>query len=208
MQLHIVLNTEVLNKMSVKRENKRYGLMPPAPGRILISEPFLQDFYFRRSIVLLAEHNEEGSFGIIVNKRVDVRFNDVIKGFPKFNAPLYLGGPVQTSNLYFIHTLGDAIENSLKLTKGIYWGGDIEQVKEMMTLGQLNPENIRFFIGYAGWVSKQLDRELDENSWVVATATTEQLITQNPENLWRNIVKTLGKDFAIWANYPPDPLLN
>ncbi len=194
--------------MPEKQVNKGYGLMPPAPGRILISEPFLQDFYFRRSVVLLAEHNEEGSFGIIINKQVDVRFNDIIKGFPRFNVPLYLGGPVQTSNLYFIHTLGNAIEGSQQLIDGLFWGGDLEQIKEMMTLDQLTPQSIRFFIGYSGWVSKQLDRELEENSWVVSSATTEQLITINPDNLWRDIVRTLGKDFAIWANYPPDPLLN
>jgi putative transcriptional regulator len=194
--------------MTEKKENNKINIIPPAPGRILISEPLLQDFYFRRSVVLLADHSDEGTFGLILNKPVDVRFNDVIKGFPNFKASLYLGGPVQTSNLYFIHTLGDRIEGSLKVLEGLYWGGDIEQVKEMMTLNQLTPQNIRFFIGYAGWVSKQLDQELDENSWVVSSASSEQLIMSNPENLWREIVKTLGKDFAIWANYPPDPLLN
>lgn len=194
--------------MSVKKENKKFNITPPAPGRVLISEPLLQDFYFRRSVVLLADHSDEGTFGLILNKPVDVRFNDVIKGFPNFRAPLYLGGPVQTSNLYFIHTFGNQIGGSMKIQEGLYWGGDIEQVKEMMTLNQLTPNNIRFFIGYSGWVSKQLDRELDENSWVVSSASTEQLIMSNPENLWRDIVRTLGKDFALWANYPPDPLLN
>lgn len=194
--------------MPAKKENKKVNVIPPAAGRILISEPLLQDFYFRRSVVLLADHSDEGTFGLILNKPVDVRFNDVIKGFPKFNAPLYLGGPVQTSNLYFVHTLGDQVAGSMKIQEGLYWGGDIEQIKEMITLDQLGPQNIRFFIGYAGWVSKQLDRELDENSWVVSKASTEQLILSNPENLWREIVKTLGKDFALWANYPPDPLLN
>ena len=194
--------------MPVKKENKQFNTIPPEAGRILISEPLLQDFYFRRSVVLLADHSDEGTFGLILNKPVDVRFNDVIKGFPKFKAPLYLGGPVQTSNLYFVHTLGDLVSGSMKIQDKLYWGGDIEQIKEMMTLGQLNQQNIRFFIGYAGWVSKQLDRELDENSWVVSNASTEQLILSNPENLWRDIVKSLGKDFAFWANYPPDPLLN
>jgi len=194
--------------MPSRKENKKISHIPPAAGRILISEPLLQDFYFRRSVVLLADHSDEGTFGLILNKPVDVRFNDVIKGFPNFKAPLYLGGPVQTSNLYFIHTIGEKVEGSMKIIDGLYWGGDIEQIKEMMTLNQLNPSNIRFFIGYAGWVSKQLERELDENSWVVSSASTEQLIHANPDNLWRDIVKTLGKDFSLWANYPPDPLLN
>jgi len=194
--------------MPVKKENKKFSNIPPASGRILISEPLLQDFYFKRSVVLLADHSEEGTFGLILNKPVDVRFNEVIKDFPNFNASLYLGGPVQTSNLYFIHTLGDLIGGSMKIQDGLYWGGDIEKVKEMMMLNQITPLNSRFFIGYSGWVSKQLDRELDENSWVVSSASTEQLIMGNPEYLWRDIVRTLGKEFALWANYPPDPLLN
>lgn len=194
--------------MAERETHKRNQILQPAAGRILISEPFLLDFYFRRSVVLLADHSDEGSFGIILNKQVDVRFNDVIKGFPKFNVPLYLGGPVQTSNLYFIHTMGDEIEGSMKIMDGLYWGGNIEQIKEKMTLDQLTSTNVRFFIGYSGWVSKQLDREMEEKSWVVALASTGQLINSKAENLWRDLVKTLGPDYAIWANYPPDPLLN
>jgi putative transcriptional regulator len=88
--------------MPAKKENKKLNTIPPAPGRILISEPLLQDFYFRRSVVLLADHSDEGTFGLILNKPVDVRFNDVIKGFPNFKAPLILrrAGSNQQSLFY------------------------------------------------------------------------------------------------------------
>jgi putative transcriptional regulator len=203
-----VFEIKKISDMTLKRDDKKRTNVLPAAGRILISEPLLQDFYFRRSIVLLADHSDEGTFGLIINKPVDVRFNDVIKGFPNYKGSIYLGGPVQTSTLYFVHTMGDMIEGSMKILDGLYWGGDIEQVKEMMTLNQLTSHNIRFFIGYSGWVSNQLDRELDENSWVVWSANTELLIKSNPENLWRDLVKSLGPDYAIWANYPTDPLMN
>ena len=77
----------------------RTNNLKPTKGRILISEPFLVDYYFKRSVVLLAEHNDEGSFGLIINKPVDMHLGDVLHDFPDFNAPIYLGGPVKTENL-------------------------------------------------------------------------------------------------------------
>ncbi len=191
-----------------KNEKKRLGITPPATGRILISEPLMHDFYFRRSVVLLAEHSIEGTFGLIVNKPVDLRFNDIIKGFPQYDGKLYLGGPVKTSNLYFIHTLGSRIGGSAEILDGLYWGGDIETVKEMLTINLLNGQNIRFFIGYSGWVPRQLDRELDEKSWVVTDADANTIFNAASETLWNKSVKRLGKDFAMWPNYPLDPMLN
>ncbi len=94
----------------------------PAKGKILISEPFLIDYYFKRSVVLLAEHNEEGTFGLIINKPVDIALSDVLHDFPEFDSPVYLGGPVKTDSLYFIHTLGDRLENSLEITRRIILG--------------------------------------------------------------------------------------
>ncbi len=180
----------------------------PNQGRILISEPFLQDHYFKRSVVLLADHSEEGSFGIILNKPINVKLNEVVNEFPKFDGQLYMGGPVKTDSLFFVHTLGSAVEGSMKIMDGLYWGGDIEVVKEMMKLNKITPEEIRFFIGYSGWESNQLEDELNQNSWVVSNTHVGQVINTNPTELWTNIIKTLGKDYQQWVNYPIDPSLN
>ncbi len=180
----------------------------PSQGQILISDPVLQDFFFRQSVVLLAEHNEEGSFGLIVNKPVDVTLNEVTRDFPPFDAPLYLGGPVKTDSIFFIHTLGDVVQGSLKIMNGLYWGGDIQVIKEMMILNQLTTNDIRFFVGYAGWSSHQLERELKENSWVVSKITAETIIRSNPRKMWGNLIRKFGDDYAIWANYPLDPSMN
>ena len=75
----------------------------PKQGSILISEPSLRDFYFRQSVILLAEHNEDGSFGVIINKPIEARLKDIIKGFTGYNLPVYLGGPVKTDSIFFIH---------------------------------------------------------------------------------------------------------
>ena len=182
--------------------------MKPLQGRLLISEPSLQDFYFKQSVVLLAEHNKDGSFGLIVNKPISVSLNEVTRDFPRFEAPLFLGGPVKTDSIFYIHTLGDVVKESIKIMDGLYWGGDITNIKEMMILNQITASEIRFFIGYSGWASNQLDREMDEKSWVVASAKVIQIINANPKKMWGNLIRKFGDEYAIWANFPNDPSMN
>ncbi len=195
--------TDINDILKIKTNN-----IKPAKGKILISEPFLNDYYFKRSVVLLAEHNEEGTFGLIINKPFDLMLSDIIKDFPAFNATVFLGGPVKTDSLYFIHTLGQTIENSLEITDGLFWGGDIDHVKELISTGKISPKEIKFFVGYSGWVSKQLDGELARNSWLVAAIRAKQVMEANPDNLWKESVKRLGSDYSYWATFPSDPTLN
>jgi len=179
----------------------------PKQGSILISEPSLRDFYFRQSVVLLAEHNEEGSFGVIINKPIEARLKDIIKGFPAYDLPVYLGGPVKTDSIFFIHTLDD-VPQSMPVMQGLSWGGDLEAIREKMNKKELSPKDIRFFVGYSGWSPNQLDRELKEKSWVLSRSTVKEIITDHPEKLWSNYLKSMGKDYAIWANFPADPTFN
>ena len=195
--------TDINNILKIKTNN-----IKPAKGKILISEPFLLDDLFRRAVILLAEHNDEGSFGLILNKPVDMLLSDVLQDFPVFNSRVFHGGPVNTDSLYFIHTLGDTIENSMKISEGLYWGGDIEVVKELITIGKVNQKEIKFFVGYSGWVSKQLESELERNSWLVANIKAKQVMESAPDKLWNDSVKKLGKDFAYWTNFPEDPSMN
>jgi len=116
-------------------------IIKPRQGIILISEPSLRDFYFRQSVVLLAEHNEEGSFGIIINKPIETRLNEVLKEFTDLDIPIYLGGPVKTDSIFFIHTK-ENVEKSLKIIDGLYWGGDIDAIRDMMKLGMITENEI------------------------------------------------------------------
>lgn len=186
----------------------RTNNISPARGRILISEPFLIDYYFKRSVVLLAEHNEEGSFGLILNKPIAMNLNEVIKDFPPMDFPVYLGGPVKTDNVFYIHTRGQLIEDSLEVLEGLYWGGDIEQIKSLLRLGLLKKEDIKFFIGYSGWVSKQLENELARNSWLVSVINSKLIMKNETDTLWGSVVKNMGKPYAHWGNFPSDPALN
>ncbi len=185
----------------------------PEAGRILISEPFLKDFYFKRSIVLLAEHNKDGTFGLVLNRTTELRLSEVLTSAEhkipgEFDSKVYIGGPVKTDSLFFIHTRNDIISNSLPIMEGIYWGGNIDELVMLMKKKSLQPDEIRFYAGYSGWEPKQLDRELEEHSWVVAQTTAAFLLKNPPEVLWKKAVFNLGEDYKDWVNYPIDPMMN
>jgi len=183
--------------------------LQPSQGRLLISEPSLMDFYFGKSIVLLIEHTaDEGTFGLIINKPIHLKLNEVVKDFPKIDFPLYLGGPVHPERLFYLHTLGDQIPGSLHVFDDLYWGGDINKLMEMIDLKLVGPSQVKFFIGYAGWSAGQLSREMNEKSWIVTQGSIDCVLAQKPEQLWGNNLKKLGNDYAIWANFPSDPILN
>lgn len=182
-------------------------IIKPKQGIILISEPSLTDFYFRQSVVLLAEHNDEGSFGVIVNKPIETRLNEILKDFPDFDAPIFLGGPVKTDSIFYIHTI-DGVDKSMKIMDGLYWGGDIDTIRGMIEMNRITEQEIRFYIGYSGWSPSQLDREIKEKSWILSHTTVDEIIHRNTSRLWNMHLKSLGKDYAIWANSPADPSFN
>ncbi len=181
----------------------------PSSGKLLISEPALRDFYFGRSVVLLVEHNtEEGSIGLILNKPIHLKLNQVVKEFPDNEFPLFLGGPVHPERLFYVHTLGEKVPGSIEIIPGLYWGGEIKKLMELVSLKLVTPEEVRFFIGYSGWEPKQLEQELIEKSWVVTQCNLDTVMERYPEKLWSNMLKEMGNDYAIWANFPSDPILN
>ena len=182
--------------------------LSPAKGKIIISEPFLQDNYFKRSIVLLTEHSDEGSVGFVLNKPLNLKVQEVIADFPHTNALVALGGPVNTNTLHYLHTLGDIIPSSVPVLDNIYWGGEFEVVKKLIESGNLNRENIRFFLGYSGWSANQLDNELSDNAWVVAEIDPMEVMVPMNKHFWKNTLKRMGKKFEMWSNFPENPQMN
>ena len=178
-------------------------------GRVLISEPFLNDTYFKRSVVLLTEHSEEGSVGFVLNKPVDLSVNDVLTDFPEVKAEISIGGPVNTNTIHYIHTLGEKIPNSVKVLENLYWGGDFDAVKDLLDQGTIKSDQIRFFLGYAGWSPKQLENELSENAWLVSEMKSEHIMQGPGDNLWKDILEKSGdKKYRTWINFPENPSMN
>jgi putative transcriptional regulator len=180
----------------------------PQKGRILISEPFLMDNYFKRSIVLLTEHSETGTVGFVLNKPMNMRVNEIITDFPPVDAFVSLGGPVQTNTLHYVHTLGDIIPGSMKIMENVYWGGEFDVIRRLLESGSLNNENIRFFLGYSGWQSDQLEDELNDNAWVVAEISPMEIMTPMNKHFWNKTLNRLGVKYQMWSNFPENPQMN
>lgn len=180
-----------------------------AAGQLLLSEPFMPDENFRRTVVLVCEHNRQnGTVGLIVNKPINLRLNDIVEDFPPFKAKVFLGGPVGTDTLQFLHTRGTEIEGSVKLTDKLYWGGNFEQIKLMLREEKITTDEIRFYLGYSGWEIGQLDNEVRENSWIITQATHKHIFQTQYDILWRDVMKNMGGVYSTMAGYPENPALN
>ncbi len=181
----------------------------PRRGDLLISEPFLPDPNFERTVVLLCENNEDGTIGFILNKPSMVSLGDIFDEFKHIPKKLLVGGPVQQDSMHFLHRSITNIEGGNRIGEGIYWGGNFEQLKILMQDNAVNPDDVLYFLGYSGWAPGQLDEELKENSWIVSPdATASQVFDLNPELLWREVLKNMGGKYRMFSNYPTDPRLN
>jgi putative transcriptional regulator len=184
-----------------------YKNLAPEQGRVLVSEPTLRDTYFKRSVVLLTEHTENGTVGFVLNKPMEVPIYEVFDGFPEFDASVYVGGPVAKDTVHFLHTLGDLLPNSMHILGNIYWGGDFDQLKQLIREGLVTPGQVRFFLGYSGWAPGQLERELKEKAWVVTKMDAHRILSATA-HIWEEMVTELGDSFQVWANFPENPAMN
>lgn len=182
--------------------------LTPAPGRLLVSGPYLPDPYFRRTVVLLCEHDEEGSFGFVLNRAMDMQVNDLVPSMASIHARVFMGGPVHSDNLYFLHTLGAYVTGSKDVVDGVRVGGDHEQLRDLIIADPKLLQHVRFFVGYAGWSAGQLDRELEERSWFVAPGSKRSIMSNDHRDLWQRTLRNMGTAFAAIANFPEDPGLN
>ena len=183
---------------------------PLQTGSILLSEPFMWDENFKRTVILVCRHHSvEGTSGLILNKPVQLELEDLLESFPKgFAGKLYLGGPVGTDLIQILHTVGDKLTGSQKLCDGVYWGGDFNQLKKLIRQGEITNRHIRFYIGYSGWDAKQLQDELKDNSWIISSARHGYIFDDEPDSLWRKIMNDLGGLYQTMASYPENPNLN
>ena len=178
----------------------------PKQGNLLLSEPTMSDYYFGRSVILLIDHNEEeGSFGIIMNKSLKVKVCELVSLFEDTDIPVFLGGPVAKNQLFFMHTLGELIPDSYKIMDGLYWGGEAETLNTLLSTGIANKSNVRFYLGYSGWDAGQLYSELQRNSWLVTHTNSHTLLGMATDDMWKNYVNRMGAKYQLWTQYPENP---
>ncbi|MBA6155448.1 YqgE/AlgH family protein [Tenacibaculum sp. S7007] len=182
--------------------------LKPEKGRLLIAEPaILNDNSFKRAIILLTEHSKRSSVGFILNRPLKHVLSDLI---PEIDCDftVYQGGPVEQDNLYFVHKVPHLIPNSIEVANGIYWGGNFELLKNLLNNGKLKPTDIRFFLGYSGWETNQLEDELHTSSWFVSENDYENIFLTNDETFWKDKLLQKGGKYKIWANAPSDIQMN
>ena len=184
-------------------------LQLPAKGDLLISEPFLADPNFERSVILICEHNDEGTLGFVLNKPTNHTLGEVVQEACDYPSLLHKGGPVQLDTLHFIHRTESLISGSNKIKENIFWGGDFEQLLSFINTRQVSQNDLMFFLGYSGWSPGQLEDELKENTWFVYKETDQYDVFEGKtDNLWRKVLKSMGGKFKAISNYPTDPRLN
>lgn len=183
--------------------------LKPHKGLLLVAEPsIIGDVSFNRSVVLLAEYNQSGSVGFILNKPLKHKLRDFV---PEVNSklPVFNGGPVEQDNLYFIHNIPEIIPDSIEISNGIYWGGDFSAIIDLLKEDKLDESQIRFFLGYSGWEPNQLEQELELNSWVVApNKYNNAIIGKTNLNFWKEKMIEFGGDYVLWSNAPENPSYN
>ena len=180
----------------------------PENGSLLIADPFASDNYFTRSVVLLCNHDEDGSFGFVLNNYIDIELHQLLPGFPEVKTKVSIGGPVETDSIFFIHTI-DSIEDGMDIGNGLKFGGTFSKMVEELTNNPSLINQVRFFMGYAGWSKNQLASEMESNGWIISKEYNVNELFQNFSiNLWKEIMEKKGGKFKLMTDFPLDPTNN
>ena len=179
-------------------------------GKLLVADPsIIGDFSFTRAVVLLADHNDEGSVGFILNKPMS---HDLRTFVPEISQPfsVFEGGPVDQDRLYYVHSRRDCIPNSKPISNELAWGGDFGVITTMINSGELSSDDIKFFLGYSGWSCDQLIDEIKQKTWIVLDEGDKKtnISTSNDASFGKSKMMRLGGRYILWANSPSHPNLN
>lgn len=183
-------------------------MIEPASGTLLVANPHLNDPNFIRTVIFLCEHNAEGSFGFVLNRKLDYTIDELVPELGDFQMPVFEGGPVELHTLHFLHQYPEQIPGGIEVIKDVYWGGEFEKLIELINSRTIDTEKIRFFLGYSGWSEGQLTTEMEEKTWIVSSATAKFLFTENEKELWKEVLKELGGAYELIINAPLDPRMN
>lgn len=178
-------------------------------GTLLIATPDVETGLFFRGVILVCEHNASGSFGLLINKPLELELPDEIMNTETLanpNVGIRAGGPVQTNQMMLLHTSAKNPGQTLHIADDIYLGGDLQFLQEVL-LDQNGPE-IHLYFGYAGWGPGQLEREFLDGNWFIYPATVKHVFQTPPEKLWQTLLREMGGKYATLSMIPEDLSLN
>ncbi len=178
-------------------------------GTFLIGGPELERGLYSRSIIILCEHNANGSFGLIINKPLNVDFPDELLSTQERSNPnleILSGGILQPNQLLLLHSSDEVPDQTLQICEGVFLGGDLDFLQKQIT--EPNGPHIRLCFGYSAWAAGQLEKEVLSGAWFLHPATDEYVFKTAPDKAWISILKSMGGKYASLAMIPEDLSLN
>lgn len=186
--------------------NKIYG-----KGSLLIANPVLPDPNFSRTVILLCNHDEQGSFGLIINRVTSLKAPDLFSNINilnTYNKKIYIGGPVSQSAVFFLCRSSYAIGELDEVCPGIYLGTSLESLEEFYSQIENPEQNIRFYLGYSGWSEGQLASEMEQNSWLIQNGDGQFIFLNSEDMIWSTVVNSLGENYQYLIKAPVNPQWN
>ena len=180
-------------------------------GSFLIANPVLPDPNFSRTVVLLCNHDDQGSFGLVINKVADVQAADIfhkIDLLDSYDHRVYAGGPVAPSQLFYLCRLKEPVSELDRVCDDVYLGMSWEALETVLPLIAQPERDLRFYLGYSGWSAGQLAGEMEQRSWLTCDARGTFVFEENEGSIWARTVKSMGKDYEYLINAPVNPQWN
>ena len=191
-----------MKKLDLSFHNKQKAVQ----GCVLLSDPFTQDPYFSRSAILLCRHNKKETFGFVLTNYIEIDLHKLDENMPEIISKISFGGPVEKDNLFYIHTFGKEIEGAEKIMDTLYFGGDYEMLFELIKAEPKRINEVRFFIGYAGWDFEQLNNEMKDHSWIAVTNISgKEILSTSSDHFWKDCMTKQGSKFEMISNFPLNP---
>lgn len=187
-------------------ENGLYG-----KGSFLIANPVLPDPNFSRTVVLLCKHNDEGSFGLVINRNSGLKSSEVFASselLAGHECDVFIGGPVSPSQVFYLVRSPHPLPEMEEVCPGVHMGMSWEALGDILPDFENPNENLRFYMGYSGWGSDQLDGEMSQRSWLTCDAADRFVFTASEQNIWPEVVRSLGPKYEYLLHAPVDPRNN
>jgi putative transcriptional regulator len=180
--------------------------LPSLTGQLLVASPGLHDPNFRRTVVLVTEHNEDGAAGLVLNRPTDAEVSDVVPQLESLvddGEPIFMGGPVQPNGVLVLGEFVDPSDAAVPLFGSLGFPS-LETPEEVVP----QTTRRRIFAGYAGWGSGQLEDELAREDWILEVAENDDAFTEAPGELWADVLRRKGGIYELVARMPDDPSVN
>ena len=178
-------------------------------GTFLIASPDIEGGLYFRSVIVICEHSLGGSFGLIINKVLEVELPEEIiniKALANPHVAIRAGGPIQPNQMMLLHSSEEIPEQTLKICDGVFLGGDLEFLQEATS--DPNGPHLHLCFGYAGWGAGQLEREFLNGNWYLHPASDKYIFEVPSEKLWQTLLRDMGGKYATLSMIPEDLSLN